>query len=244
VRELVTSLLVNKPVVLPDQTFVADLRARLLVAHSTKPVNEHHILSPWFRYLAPIGVVAVLIFIMVPKPLTHQAVPIILNEATELDSMADETIESAVDSAEVPSNAIDAKRSFMAPETVPSRSDMKTMEMALPVEVPGETFSISTQAPGQLIRVDFVSFLEPTFFVIQRDRDGKPAEVVGVSQVLSGEVSEIEIVLMTKMLKDETFFATAYRDNGDGIYTPDQDSLVFDTSGVLPLQQMFSTSQF
>jgi hypothetical protein len=237
VREVVASLLSNKPVVLPDQVFVADLRAKLLVAHSTKPVNERPILSPWFMYLAPIGVVGVLIFMMVPKPLTHQAVPTMLNEAVELDSVADEPTEST-------SDAIDAKRSFVAPEAVPASGEMRTMEMALPVEVPGETFIISTQAPGQLIRVDFVAFTEPTFLVIQKDRDGMPGEVVGVSQVLNGDMSRVEIALMSKMLKDETFFATAYRDNGDGIYTPGKDVLVYDASGNLPLQQMFSTSPF
>jgi hypothetical protein len=236
VREVVTSLLANKPVVLPDQVFVENLRAKLLVTHSTKPVNERLIISPWLMYFAPIGVVAVLLLMMVPKPLSHQAVPTMTDEVSPFDSSADVRLESS-------SEATDSSRSFVAPKTTPA-DEMRTMEMALPVSETGDTFNIYEQLPGQLVRVYFASFVGPTFLVIQKDRQGYPGEVVGVSQVLNGQMEGFEIALMVKMLEGETFFATAYRDNGDGIYTPGKDALVYDASGVVPLQQMFSTSLF
>lgn len=243
VRELVASLLASKPVVLPDQTFVADLRSKLMVANSTKPVNTRSVLSPWFMYFVPVGVVAILVFMMVPRPLSHQAVPTQLyevDETTEIEPeyTADEPVMNSDD-------AVDAKRSFVAPEATPA-VELRTMEMAMPAQDLdlGETFSIPTQAPGNVVVVDFASFTEQTFLVIQKDRQGTPGEVIGVSQVLNGQLEGIEIALMQKLLKDETYFATAYRDNGDGIYTPSKDSLVYDASGTLPLQQMFSTLPF
>ena len=242
VRGLVASLLLNKPVVLLDQAFARDLRAKLLVAHSTESVVVKPIASQWFMYLAPVGVVAVLVFMMVPKPLSHQAVPTELNEAIEQDSSVDVQIEGA-------DEAMDAKRSFITPEATPT-TELRTMEAIIPTAtVPAEMeirmpFFISDQQPGQLIKVDFVSFNEPTFLVIQKDRQGNPGEVIGVSQVLMGRIEGTEIALMQKMLIDKTFFATAYRDNGDGIYTPGKDTPVYDASGTLPLKQLFSTRPF
>ena len=236
VRGLVASLLSNKPVILPEKAFARDLRGKLLVAHSIKGVVVKPIASQWFMYLAPVGVVAVLLFMMVPKPLSHQVVPTQFNEAVELDSSVEVQVESAVE-------AMDSKRSFIVPEVAPA-NEMRTMEMATPAQDLAETFNISTQLPSQVIKVHFIHFNEPTLLVIQKDREGNPGEIIGVSQVLMGEIEGAEIALRQKMLIDETFFATAYRDDGDGIYTPGKDIRVYDNSGVLPIQQLFSTHPY
>ena len=236
-RGLVAALLANKPMVLPDQAFARDLRAKLLVAHSTQSVVAKPILSAWFMYLAPVGVVVVLLLMMVPKPLSHQVIPTMINENKPLDSVPETAIEDI-------GGDIDAKRSFSAPEATPAADTSVMKTMATPALLSSDTFNISTQLPGQLIKVDFVFFNEPTLLVIQKDRQGNPGEVIGVSQVLVGNIEGVEIALMQKMLIDETFFATAYLDNGDGIYTPNKDTPVFDASGTLSLQQAFSVSPF
>lgn len=237
VRELVASLLANKPVVLPDQTFVEDLRAKLLVTHSAKPVSNRPIISPWLMYFAPVGVMAILLLMMVPKPLSHQVLPTMTDEVLPFNS----SVESQVENTD---EAADSKRSFMAPEVAPASVEMRTMEMAVPAQDTVETFNISTQLPGQIIKVDFATFTGATFLVIQKDRQGYPGEVVGVSQVLNGQMEGFEIALMTMMLEGEAFFATAYRDNGDGIYTPGKDNVVLDVTGSLPIQQLFSVSYY
>jgi len=225
VRLLVTALLEAKPQIAPSESFVRELRVKL----QTVPVTiaaPKPILSPWVMYLTPVGLMAVLVLVLVPDYLSaptleYDSTPTSLEGGVFMESM----------------DTYDAKRSGGSEESDVSIMQMNTMMMA-----PEDSISISTQPPGNIAFVDYVSLTSPGFIVIKSSLNGEPGEVLGVSIYLKeGMTEQIQIVLQKPMGIDQTFFAMVYQDDGDARFDLGNDTLLFDASGTMPLQQMFST---
>ncbi len=235
VRVLVSALLEAKPGVAPSESFVRELRSKLQSVSLPK-IAPKPILSPWLMYLTPVGVMAVLVLILVPNYLSapttmpsDMATPQLMEDEVQSESMEMDTFEAA--------NGYDMKRSVPGGE--PEASVMQMTSMMAPTD---SSFLIPTQQPGMVVLVEFAALNYPGFIVIQESLNGQPGGILGVSIFLKeGLTEQVQIMLQRPMGLDETFFATAYLDNGDERFNPETDTPLYDSSGTLPLQQMFST---
>ena len=234
VRALVSAFSAKKPVVEIDAQFVASLRGELLTA---APVSKVIQVTPspwWMVYGAPVGVMAILLLMLIPRDTPVQ------NQAPVEESSPVMEAEVFMDIAP---SAADMKRSM---PTDDSEAGAATMMMEadttmMSVEPSGDTFSISTQVPGDVVFVDFVTLTQPGFLVIQAYLPEGPGEVLGLSPLLAvGSAQQIEIRLSVETEPEQTFYATLYLDDGDGLFVPKTDMLVYDMAGN-PLQQIFST---
>jgi len=222
VRALVVALLKAKPDVVIEESFVNHLRQKLLHAQVVQTTTPHHSPYWWILHLAPVGAIALLALTLMPsymKPLSE--VP----KVNSIEEMSPVTFD-----------APSAKRAGIASEEVPSL--MQVTNDALPQN----SFTVPTQTPGNQVRVDSISLAVPGFLVIQEVKNGEPGIVLGTSTLLSvGLTEHIEIPLATSMRSDETFFATLYTDQGDGIFTK-EDSPMLDASGISSSPVLFSTT--
>ncbi len=234
VRALVSAFSEQKPQVVIDTAFVQSLRADLL-----KPARVMPVVTPtrspwWMVYGAPVGVMALLLLMLIPRSVPVQnEVPTIAPSPT---SEADMYFESYSDGAE------ESKRSAPASGAAESMMmEADTMMMSAPVS--GDTFQVSTQEPGNTILVDFASLEQAGYLVIQVYTEDGPGEVLGMSPLLAaGMIEQVEIALSLTTQPDQTFYAVLYRDDGDGLFSLEADMLVYDQSGTVPFMQMFSTT--
>lgn len=235
VRALVSALSEHKPEVKIDAAFVQSLRADLLKAAPIMPaIATKSTPSPWWMvYGAPVGVLALLLLMLVPKatPVVEKEVPV------EVPAPAMET-----NMYEAADPAADMKRSAPAePESATMMMEADTMMMTT-APMSGDTFQVGTQLAGEMVSVDFVSLTEPSFLVIQTATPEGPGEVLGVSPLLAaGDAQLLEIKLTVTMEPDLTYYAVVYRDDGDGLFALEADTIVNDQSGA-PLLQLYSTT--
>ena len=234
VRALVSAFSERKPEVLIDAAFVQSLRADLLTVIPVAPVLQSApTRSPWWMiYGAPVGVLALLLFMLVPK-----ATPVVENKV--LESIPVPTMEADM-YMESEAEVMDMKRSMpVEQEGATMMMEADTMMMDAPVA--SDTFQVSYQEPGRFVLVDFVTLSEASFIVIQTSTSEGPGEVLGMSPLLAaGEAQQLEIKLTESMDADQTFYAVLYKDDGDGLFSLTADFLVYDQSGA-PLVLLFST---
>jgi hypothetical protein len=244
VRLLVAALLEARPeAAVPSKAFAAKLRQELLAITPGVVPTGLFVLPLWLRYLAPVGLVAVLIFVLVPSPLSSPtAVTPAVDEAVPVPGFDEGVIESrALEMSDLPQG----KRAAPTADTAAPTADT-FMKMEMPdysQAVVGDSFSISPQAPGMVVTVDFVSVEAPSILVIQKKNEEGPGLVYGVGLIPSGYLESLPIALVQPMFIGETFYAILYRDDGDGLFTPGKDLPVYDdSSGIAPLQQSFSVA--
>ncbi len=203
IRTLVTELRAARPDLILDSAFVHTLRSHLVKPHPFS-FKTHHSINWWAVHLAPVGAIAVITLMLVPKFMTEMNTgeTLMIPENTTFDT---ETAPSA-------------KRAGVAPSE--STSLMQVADNAMPADV----VSVSPQAPGNSVVVDYVSFSYPGFIVIQKNVDGELGEVVGTSTLLTREVSgPITIQLSTTTKDGESYFARIFQDQGDEIFTLTED---------------------
>ena len=235
VRALVSAFSEQKPVVVVDAAFVQSLRADLVKPARVMPVAVLTKSPWWMVYGAPVGVLALLLIMLIPKTEpVHNEVPTIAPSPVR---EADMYFESYSDGAEE-----ETKRSAPAGGAAESMMmEADTMMMSAPVS--GDTFQISTQAPGDTVVVDFASLEQAGYLVIQAYTEEGPGEVLGTSPLLAaGMIEQVQITLNVTTEPDQTFFAVLYHDDGDGLFSPEADMMVYDQSGTVPLSQLFSTT--
>lgn len=226
VRAMVSELLANKPTVKINENFAQNLRAKLLTPQAVPALRPQAIPSPWLRYFVPLGAVAVLLLMLVPN---------YVGQPTVYDNVAPSVAPVGAPDAFV---APEAKRSMdQSQESVPM---MMLMEEGGGAAVDGNDLGISFQTPGVVALVDFVSLTEPGFVVISRSENGQTGAVLGFSYLLfAGYNEQIEIPLSEPMKAGETFVATLYLDNGDGIFDINSDTPLYDLDGVSLLSHEF-----
>lgn len=228
VRVMVLAFLAAKPRVTVDKQFASNLRKSLTLSKKViekKPTPSYF--SSWIMYLTPIGVATLIIFMLLPDRPASTALPV------------PAVMEDSVESEMVPElyNASNAKRSA----DVGEENSSMMMQMSAD-SLPSDSFGVGTQMPSNKVLVDFASLSVPGFLVIQKSDNGAAGEIIGISPFLvTGLTEQIEINLSITTQDDQTFYATLYFDNGDGLFKEGMDLPVMDASGS-PLYQLFSTS--
>jgi len=227
VRALVSSLVSAKPAVAVDDAFVRELRRDLL---SKLAPAQKAVISPFMKYLAPLGAMVVLVLMIVPGYLTNKTIesPTVLPEIMNTE-MPTDVGEGAV-----------MKRSA---EVVPEAASM----MMAPSDdlVIGDTVTVFDQVPGPVVELVSVTLTAPGFVVIHADDGGVPGDILGVSRILFAETTDsIKIPLTIEMVEDAWYFVTVYHDDGDGVFAPEADYQVLDVYTGTPLWFMFGATLF
>jgi len=224
----------HKPEVVIDAAFVESLRADLLKVAPVVPiVATKSTLSPWWMVYAPVGVLALLLLMLVPK-----AAPVVENEVPANAPVPAMEVDMYMEQEE---GAVDMKRS-MPVEPEGATMMMEAEATIMTATTPGDTFQVTSQEPGNSVLLDFVSLTEPSFVVIQSYTPDGPGEVLGVSPLLAaGNAQQLEVGLVQRMEMEQTFYAVLYRDDGDGLFSLKTDMIVYDQSGA-PLSLLFSTA--
>lgn len=245
VRALVTDLLAKRPLVVPDQAFVARLRAELVGA---TVANPGLVRSPWYFYAAPVGVFALLLLMLVPRYVTSPTESVITPALdTGVTEVAPEgtddrvrTFAPTVDGVDTPVGTSPSMKSAGGgvAETAPAAgSDMSLM--ALPVsEAETNLLIVATQRPGTKVDVESLYSTVPALVVIYRG-----ADVIGVSEPVSpGIMTHATVLLAAPTKSEEELTAVLYADNdGNGIFTPGTDMMQTDGYGNA-IQQTFLIS--
>jgi hypothetical protein len=240
VRELVTVLLAEKPLPVPDQVFVTRLRGELLQATVPKAAL---IPSPWWHlYLAPAGVFALLLVILIPQFLVSPTVPptsfeTTLPQATDTTGASEADVNTFQFETTVnPTDSGSAKSAVSEPMVGGRMMPEMAPEIPTPMGLLSEhgSFFVSDQLPGPSVFVEYIQVNQPVLLVVYRG-----SAVIGVSQiVLPQSDTSVLIPLTSPSRATETLTVAAYLDNGDAIFTPGADMVVFDVSGS-PLTQSF-----
>jgi len=219
VRVLVEFLLLNKPEVKVSMDFRESLRFKLIATNVTEALPARLVPSPWMSYFVPLGAMAVLLLMLMPGYVGKQT----SQDSLEMNSSADVYM------------APEAKRSGSG---APEEATMMMEDVPMPM-AEGDSLGISDQVPGVMAVVDFVSLLQPGFVVITSNEN-----VLGSSYLLfAGYNEQIEIPLSRQMKANQTFSATLYLDNGDGVFDLNADMSIYDANGLGPVSQVFSITQ-
>ncbi len=223
IRALLQAVVASKPVVEIDEKFVRNLRHDLLEAKTISQTKAKATPSPWWMvYGAPVGVFAVLVLMLLPRT-AH-----LPSEAPTSGSDGVMQEEMFYDSAEAPAMN---KRSIQM-------SDPSATMMMNGAE---SSFEIDSQLPGDVVLVNFLSLSEAGFIVVQEYLPEGPGEVLGTSPLLTtGLLEQFEISLDVATKPGQTLYAVLYLDNGDGVFSPDSDLLVYVNYTGDPLYQIFS----
>lgn len=80
------------------------------------------------------------------------------------------------------------------------------------------SINVRTQPAGDTITVESLYLDQPGFVVVHADADGSPGEVIGNSELLEGEVTNL-VVSIDETLAGSRVHAMLHYDDGDGVYT-------------------------
>jgi len=223
VRVLISLLSEGKPIVSIDETFVQNLRTRLLVPHTFPLRSPYQRINWWAVHLAPIGAVAILLLILMPNGLHYFEEPTTLREETP-------SIESSVmnvsDDASFSSDAPSAKRAPQSNDTGESTlNSYGVMEMSMDAELLApDRFELGVQQPGISVRITSVTLTRPGYVVIHSFGPQGIGPVVGVSPIQnSGTTVGVPVYLRTVTHRGESYYAALYYDNGDGVFSLSDD---------------------
>jgi hypothetical protein len=247
VRLLVAALLEARPeAAVPSKAFAAKLRQELLAITPGAVPTGLFVLPLWLRYLAPVGFVAVLVFVLVPSPLSSPtavtpAVTPAVDEVIPVPGFDEGMIEvRELEMSDLPQGKLAAPAADTA---VPTADTFMRMEMAADAPaVLGDSFTIITQVPGNTVTVESVFLSAPGFiFIIQASSENHPY-MIGVSQLLPpGIINKVRINLYEPIMKGEVLNAVLYYDNGDGVFDGSDDRLTtYEITGVTGIGQTFS----
>lgn len=108
-----------------------------------------------------------------------------------------------------------------------------------------EGLVVGNHTPAKTAVIDSATLKKSGFVAIFENKNGKPGEVLGVSQLLTaGKHENITVALSRKTVSGESLFAKLYSDNGDGNFElPGPDAPVKDEAGNEIMVQFQVTSQ-
>jgi hypothetical protein len=222
VRTLVFSMLEHKPRVFPDVAAKFLIRARLMAEYEAGlPKSVPSPWSDWLWYMAPLGVAAVIVLMMVPGytgPSGGALSPHIINAPVM------ETIQA--DNAVVPVSSRTAKMEMVGPEGADARvadiAEYQTESVLI--------ISLMPQKPGNKVVLGRVVTDRPVFAVVQNTDTN---ELIGLSGlILPGNNTVQTINLSTITLAGANYQVVAYADDGDGLLGQN-DSLVLSLSLII-----------
>lgn len=226
VRNIVKSLIAEKPAVTISESFTKSLRAELVsppvVASKATPKNT----AWWMFYLAPVGVAAIVLFMIAP----YSNGPDVQNTLPTISG------DEAFDTYQYNDDNQGARKQAPAMES----SFMMNAESGDAMEGVQEIV-VMAQVPGRIVMVESASLSTPGFVVIHKDDEGEFGEVIGVSSVLpSGPNYQMSIPLRTPTNNNGSYYAVLYFDNGNGVFEPGLDLPTLTNSDGLPIHQYFS----
>ncbi len=227
VRSLVFAMLENKPSIVPDIAIKAAVKARLLAEfHMDKPVRSPW--TDWLWYMAPIGVAAVVILMMIPS-VPGPTTPYVPgnNIPPVLRSGGGETMTAPKTTPTLPA-ATKMEAAEVAPE-----ADMKMMAM------PQNDSGVALRKDGELMEVELFSptkavfsrvvVAEPSFVVV---RSADSGVVVASSDTLApGMHQGLELPIKENFMSG-MYEAVMYRDIGsDNIWEAGVEPLLLNEDG-------------
>lgn len=93
--------------------------------------------------------------------------------------------------------------------------------------VTADTLTVDDQKEGTTVRIERVSMKQAGYIVVHKDFMGTPFDVLGVSEYLAaGEHEDVEVTLLAESKEGDTMIALIHADNGDGVFTPADDTSV------------------
>lgn len=115
-----------------------------------------------------------------------------------------------------------------------------------PVAEPADTsgaLTVSSQAAGMSVLVDAVTVPPPGVWVAVRDvnPDGSLGNVLGAARA-HGPVSGFEVPLLRSTEPGTRYAVMLYRENGDGVFDPQNDSVYVDFDSGVRVVQYFTTN--
>lgn len=234
VRALITLLAEKKPHVTIDEVFVRDLRARLIQPRRFPLRSPYHRVNWWAVHLAPIGVIALLLLILMPNGLRYFEEQSVSTQEINLEER-DASFRSAAPSAKI------------APESGSEASDTNDLFSTMgqgggTPPLPSDYFSLQMQQPGVSIIIESVTLTQPGFVVIHTFDDPRGiGPVVGISPLQNnGTTVGVPVYLRNVTHRGETYYAALYHDNGNGVFSLSDDIPVIDPTTGTPFGVLFT----
>ncbi len=227
-RVLVTDMLAKQPTVSVDPAFRARLRAELL--RRAPAAKEKHLGLPWWLvYTVPFGVAAML-FLVIQSP--QPGMPPVVPANTSIDTNTD--TDSAI--PEMAPAMIQADMEMGAGKrAVPPADDAATSagfaDEAMMYQMPvgaNDSFAADFTLDRKAIRFSYISVSASAFVHIKGARGGELMSGL----ILPGEHSNLFLPIGTTATRGETYIATLYYDNGDGMFLLQEDTMVYDALGM------------
>lgn len=77
---------------------------------------------------------------------------------------------------------------------------------------------------------------KPGYVVVQKDNNGAPGEIIGKSEIIFGNISNLNIPINEEV--EARAFAVLYYDNGDSVFDIKSDSAIDSKDAIIPLFKM------
>lgn len=98
--------------------------------------------------------------------------------------------------------------------------------------VPENRVIVEDYSAGKTVNVSVIKLSSPGFAVVHEDDEGKPGDVIGVSDLLSeGEHNDVAISLDRVVESGESIHIVLHADNGDGEFNSANDKAVLNDEG-------------
>ena len=200
-RELVGVLLSSKPRVLIDGNFIKKLKEKIVAGERAERGNSRRGLQSEYSWWA---------FRFTP---VGALAVLLLFAAVRLDSPVSERALM---------NAPSLKQDFAQSETYSIARDSSENQSE-------NSIGISTQKPGWIAELDYISASEAGYVVISSSDNPTPGNIMGASGIItSGTTGRTEIKLYRAMKNGGEYFATLFKDDGDGVFNFSKDLPVTD----------------
>lgn len=228
-RVLVADMIAQQPTVNIDPAFRARLRAEL--TRRAPASKEKRLALPWWLvYTVPFGVAAMLfLVIQSPQPVMPPVVPAntSIDSNTNTDSAATE-VAPAMMQADMEMSA--GKRGGMPTDDAAGTSAGladEAMMYQMPVDA-HDSFAADFTPDRKAVRFSSVSVSAPAFVHITGERGGSLTS----NLIMPGEHTNLFVPMGRTATRGETYTATLYYDNGDGMFLPAEDVMAYDAAGM------------
>ena len=103
---------------------------------------------------------------------------------------------------------------------------------------------IDTQTPGPRLLIQSVSLDRPGFLVVYAVKDGEElGDIVGISSLLSGDYTDMDLLIDRDMQVDDSFWGALYVDNGNGAPDIPGDDVELKDSSDTPIKVRFTVTE-
>ncbi len=213
-QALVSELSEKRPSVTVDPVFRARLRAELL-SRSVSHKEKRSVLPWWLIYTVPVGVTALLIFVIQPTSTTAPLVPTntdSFDSAPSVIQMEEGSMMKAVDESNPSHEAGYSEDVTEASESFGSN----------------DFFTVAFTPDRQQVRFSYLFLSAPAFISITG-----PEGIIFTSNLfLPGEHTNLMLPLNVIISSGATYTATLYYDNGDTVFTEGEDIVALNPTGV------------